>query len=71
MRASSSSPQCTSRWPVHAPAVSIPCGFTTAALPVGLQLVGRPFEDAFLLAVARAYEERHPWSERRPPVPGP
>jgi aspartyl-tRNA(Asn)/glutamyl-tRNA(Gln) amidotransferase subunit A len=48
------------------PALSVPCGFTAAGLPIGMQLIGRPFEEADLLALARAYERDHPWAERRP-----
>jgi len=50
------------------PALSVPCGFTANGLPVGLQLVGRPFAEAALLAAARAYERLGGWSARRPPV---
>ncbi len=39
------------------PAVSVPCGFTAAGLPVGLQLVGRPHDEAALLAAAARFEE--------------
>jgi aspartyl-tRNA(Asn)/glutamyl-tRNA(Gln) amidotransferase subunit A len=50
------------------PAVSVPCGFDGAGLPVGLQIVGRPWEEALVLRVARAYERATDWSARRPPV---
>jgi len=42
------------------PAASIPCGFTKAGLPVGLQIVGRMFADADVLAASYAYESAHP-----------
>ena len=48
------------------PGVSIPCGFTTGGLPIGLQLIGRPFDEARLLAVAQAYEAAHDWHRRHP-----
>ena len=51
------------------PAISIPCGFTRSAsggLPIGLQLMARPFEEAGLLQVARAYERETEWHLRRP-----
>lgn len=50
------------------PAMSIPCGFTSAGLPVGLQLIGRPFEEALLFQVAHGYEAVSPTRHRRPPV---
>jgi aspartyl-tRNA(Asn)/glutamyl-tRNA(Gln) amidotransferase subunit A len=46
------------------PAISIPCGFTKAGLPIGLQLAAGPWREAFLLRVARAYEHATPWHER-------
>jgi aspartyl-tRNA(Asn)/glutamyl-tRNA(Gln) amidotransferase subunit A len=48
------------------PGISIPCGFTRSGLPIGLQLIGRPFQEAELLAIARAYERDHGWTERHP-----
>ena len=48
------------------PAISIPCGFTAAGLPVGLQLAAAPFDEGRLLAVARAYEQATDWHTRRP-----
>jgi len=52
----------------NTPALSINCGFTSADLPVGLQIVGRPFDEAKLFQVAHAYEEATDWHNRRPPV---
>jgi len=51
------------------PAVSIPCGWDSDGLPVGLQLIGRHGEDALLLRVAALFEQARPWSDRRPPEP--
>ena len=48
------------------PAISVPCGFTAAGLPIGLQLIGRPFAEADLLAAAHAYDSAHDWSRRTP-----
>jgi len=50
------------------PAVSVPCGFTAGGLPAGLQLVGRPFDEATILRLAHAYEQATAWHRRRPPV---
>ena len=50
------------------PAMSIPCGFTDAGLPVGLQLVGRPFDESTLFQVGGAYQARTDWHTRRPPL---
>jgi aspartyl-tRNA(Asn)/glutamyl-tRNA(Gln) amidotransferase subunit A len=50
------------------PAMSIPCGVTTGGLPVGLQLVARPFAEATLLAVAHAYELATDWHRQLPPA---
>ena len=50
------------------PAISLPCGFTSAGLPVGLQLVGRPFDEALVLRAAHAYEQATQWHLRQPPV---
>jgi aspartyl-tRNA(Asn)/glutamyl-tRNA(Gln) amidotransferase subunit A len=48
------------------PAISVPCGFSAAGLPVGLQIIGRPFAEEIILAAARSYEEAHDWVDRRP-----
>lgn len=50
------------------PGVSLPCGFTQVGLPVGLQLLGRPFDEATVLQVAFAYEQATEWHRRRPPL---
>ncbi len=48
------------------PAISVPCGFTSEGLPVGLQLAARPFHEKRLLQVAYAYERSHRWVDRHP-----
>jgi amidase len=53
---------------LHAPAASVPAGFTGDGLPVGVQIVGRPFEDARVLRVARAFEQATGHGLRRPPL---
>ncbi|GAA3208031.1 amidase [Nonomuraea helvata] len=53
---------------LHAPAASVPAGFTPDGLPVGVQIVGRPFEDARVLRVARAFEQATGYGLRRPPL---
>lgn len=50
------------------PALSVPCGFSTAGLPLGLQVVGRPFDEATILRGGGAYEQAAGWSRRRPPL---
>jgi aspartyl-tRNA(Asn)/glutamyl-tRNA(Gln) amidotransferase subunit A len=54
---------------VGLPAISVPCGFGTDGLPVGLQIVGRPNDEPTVLAIAHAYEQATPWHTRRPPEP--
>ena len=50
------------------PAASVPCGFTSEGLPVGLQIVGRRFADATVLKAAATFEKVRSWNEKRPPV---
>jgi aspartyl-tRNA(Asn)/glutamyl-tRNA(Gln) amidotransferase subunit A len=50
------------------PAASVPCGFTAAGLPVGLQIIGRPFDEATVLRAADAYQRVTDWHTRRPPA---
>jgi aspartyl-tRNA(Asn)/glutamyl-tRNA(Gln) amidotransferase subunit A len=48
------------------PALALPCGFDNAGLPIGLQVIGRPFEEATVLRVGYAYEQATDWHRRRP-----
>ena len=50
------------------PVVSVPCGFTDSAMPIGVQIAGRPFDEATVLRVAHAYEQVTDWHTRRPPL---
>lgn len=50
------------------PGISIPCGFTRGGLPIGLQVIGQPFKETEMLAVAAAYERVTDWRLRRPPL---
>ncbi|NOK22897.1 Asp-tRNA(Asn)/Glu-tRNA(Gln) amidotransferase subunit GatA [Corallococcus carmarthensis] len=50
------------------PGLSVPCGFTQAGLPIGMQLLGRPFDEARLLRIARAFEREHDFFRRAAPV---
>ena len=45
------------------PAVSVPCGFSPEGLPVGLQVVGRPFDEAGVLSVAYTYQQLKSWNQ--------
>ncbi|HWA84757.1 MAG TPA: Asp-tRNA(Asn)/Glu-tRNA(Gln) amidotransferase subunit GatA [Opitutus sp.] len=48
------------------PGISVPCGFTANGLPIGVQLIGQPFKEADLLALAHAYDRAHEWSRKTP-----
>jgi aspartyl-tRNA(Asn)/glutamyl-tRNA(Gln) amidotransferase subunit A len=50
------------------PAASVPCGWTTDGMPIGLQIIGRRFEDATVLRAAAAFEEARPWAGRWPEI---
>jgi aspartyl-tRNA(Asn)/glutamyl-tRNA(Gln) amidotransferase subunit A len=49
------------------PALALPCGFDGAGLPVGLQVIGRPFDETTVLRIGHAYEQATAWHTRRPP----
>jgi aspartyl-tRNA(Asn)/glutamyl-tRNA(Gln) amidotransferase subunit A len=48
------------------PGLSLPCGFTRGGLPIGLQILGRPWDEAGVLRIARAYEREHDFHRRAP-----
>jgi aspartyl-tRNA(Asn)/glutamyl-tRNA(Gln) amidotransferase subunit A len=50
------------------PAISVPCGFTSTQLPIGLQFTGRPFDESTLFRVADAYERDTEWWKQHPPI---
>jgi aspartyl-tRNA(Asn)/glutamyl-tRNA(Gln) amidotransferase subunit A len=50
------------------PAISVPCGFSKGGLPIGLQLIGRAFEEETLLRAAHAYQQSTQWHLRKPVV---
>ena len=50
------------------PTISIPCGFTSSGLPVGMQISGPRFGEAKVLALAHAYQQATDWHTRRPNV---
>ncbi|MBI4636420.1 MAG: amidase, partial [Candidatus Rokubacteria bacterium] len=50
------------------PASSMPCGFTREGLPVGLQIVGRRYDDAGVLRASAAFERARPWATQDPPL---
>lgn len=54
------------------PGISIPCGFTQAWLPMGMQLIGRYWDEPTLFQIGHAYEQSAGWYKRRAPIaPGP
>ncbi|MBA3071710.1 MAG: Asp-tRNA(Asn)/Glu-tRNA(Gln) amidotransferase subunit GatA, partial [Nitrospirae bacterium] len=48
------------------PAISIPCGFTSNNLPIGLQIIGKHFDEESILKAAYAYEQSTDWHKRKP-----
>jgi amidase len=50
------------------PAISLPNGMSTAGLPLALQIVGRPYDEAGIIALAAQFEEARPWKDRVPPL---
>ena len=50
------------------PGVSVPCGFSATGLPIGLQVLGRPLDEARVLRAAYAYEQATTWRARRPEI---
>jgi aspartyl-tRNA(Asn)/glutamyl-tRNA(Gln) amidotransferase subunit A len=59
----------TRPWNVYGlPALSLPCGFSSAGFPIALQIIGAPGAEGLLLALAHAYQSRTEWHKKRPPV---
>ena len=52
----------------HCPALSVPSGWSSDGLPIGLQIVARRYRDDEALRIGAALERVRPWAERRPPV---
>lgn len=50
------------------PAIALPCGFSKAGLPIGLQLIGRAFQEDTLLRAAHAYEQSTQWRTKKPAI---
>ena len=49
-------------------AASVPCGFDSDGMPIGLHIIGRPGDEATVLAASAAFEQARPWAGARPPV---
>jgi aspartyl-tRNA(Asn)/glutamyl-tRNA(Gln) amidotransferase subunit A len=50
------------------PAASVPCGFTEDGLPIGLQIVGRKYDEMTVLKASAAFERAKPWADKYPTV---
>jgi aspartyl-tRNA(Asn)/glutamyl-tRNA(Gln) amidotransferase subunit A len=50
------------------PALSLPCGLSPEGLPIGLQIIGKPFAEATILRAAAAYERVTEWKTKKPPI---
>jgi len=50
------------------PAISIPCGFTTENLPIGMQIIGKPFDETTLFRTAYTFEQNTQYHRRKPPL---
>ncbi len=50
------------------PAISVPCGFTKSSLPIGMQLIARPFAEETIFQAAHAYEQEAQWYKRKPKI---
>jgi aspartyl-tRNA(Asn)/glutamyl-tRNA(Gln) amidotransferase subunit A len=50
------------------PALAVPCGFGSTGLPLSMQIVGKPFDEATVLKVGDAYQQNVDWQMRVPPI---
>jgi aspartyl-tRNA(Asn)/glutamyl-tRNA(Gln) amidotransferase subunit A len=48
------------------PGLSLPCGFDNAGMPIGLQIIGKHFDEATLLKAANGYEQATEWHKKKP-----
>ena len=48
------------------PGLSLPCGFDPEGLPIGLQIIGKHFDEATILRIGHAYEQATEWHKRKP-----
>jgi aspartyl-tRNA(Asn)/glutamyl-tRNA(Gln) amidotransferase subunit A len=51
------------------PSMSVPCGFSDHGLPIGMQIIGRPFDEATIFRVGHTYQQATDWHEREPSLP--
>jgi amidase len=50
------------------PAMAVPAGFSSEGMPLSVQIVGRPGDEATLLSLAAQLEAERPWADKRPPI---
>jgi aspartyl-tRNA(Asn)/glutamyl-tRNA(Gln) amidotransferase subunit A len=50
------------------PAASIPCGFSSQGLPLGLHIIGRRGDESKVLRASAAFEQARPWAQHQPPI---
>jgi aspartyl-tRNA(Asn)/glutamyl-tRNA(Gln) amidotransferase subunit A len=50
------------------PAMSLPCGFDADGMPIGMQIIGKPFDEATILRIAHNYEQATEWHRRKPRI---
>jgi aspartyl-tRNA(Asn)/glutamyl-tRNA(Gln) amidotransferase subunit A len=48
------------------PAISVPCGLDAEGLPIGMQVIGKPFDEATILSIAYTYEQHTEWHRKKP-----
>lgn len=51
------------------PSISVPCGFTTSGLPVGIQFMGRAYDENIVISIANVYQSLTDWHKRHPNIP--
>jgi len=65
-------PSFTSQWNLAGlPALAVPCGFSSSGLPLSMQIIGKPFAEGTVLALADAYQQITDWHLEVPPAPVP